>query len=251
MARTVMDAAYILQAIAGVDARDNYTSAIPNNGVLPNYVAACNFTSLDGAKFGVPYNALELYQEYYGDAATPVVAAFNTMLKLLTNAGATIVESNFTALAEWAASGNESIVLEADFKVNLKTYLSELTYNPNDIHNLKQLRAFTEKFPAEDFSPTSRDVGVWNSSISLPYDNTSPKFWKAYQADQYLGGEGGLLGAIERGNLDAVLLPTQFAPGFAAIVGAPVVTVPMGFYPANTTVVTNDFGLVEIAPNIP
>ena len=39
---------------------------------------------------------------------------------------------------------------------------------------------------------------------------------------------------------------------FAAIVGAPVVTVPLGFYPANTTVVMNGFGnLVAQGPNIP
>lgn len=109
--------------------------------------------------------------------------------------------------------------MDADFRQNLKTYLSELTYNPNDIHDLRDLRAFTESFPAEDWSPTSRDVGVWNQSLAL-FEQDTPRFWQAYQDDLYLGGEGTLFGAIDRNNLDAVLLPTGFSSGFAAIVGA-------------------------------
>lgn len=61
MARTVKDAAYLLQAIAGRDPLDNYTSAAPEP--LPDYVAACEFDSLKGTRIGVPRNAVAAYLE--------------------------------------------------------------------------------------------------------------------------------------------------------------------------------------------
>lgn len=48
------------------------------------------------------------------------------------------------------------------------------------------------------------------------------------------------------------MLPTDFSPGLPALVGTPVITVPLGFYPSNTTVTRNERGtLIEMAPNIP
>lgn len=92
IARTVRDAAALLQVIAGQDiSNDNYTSEAPNP--LPDYVAACNFSALQGARLGVPYNALALYEQDYPDIAGPVLATFNKMLGLMKAAGATIVVS--------------------------------------------------------------------------------------------------------------------------------------------------------------
>lgn len=61
MARTVKDAAYLLQAIAGRDPLDNYTSAAP--ATLPDYVAACKFDSLRGVRLGVPRNVVAAYRD--------------------------------------------------------------------------------------------------------------------------------------------------------------------------------------------
>lgn len=58
MARTVKDAAYLLQAIAGADSHDNYTSAIPNNGTIPDYLAACDYSAFSGARIGVAWNGI-------------------------------------------------------------------------------------------------------------------------------------------------------------------------------------------------
>lgn len=247
MARTVKDAAYILQAIAGTDSHDNYTSAIPNNGTLPDYVAACNYSAFSGARIGVARNVLEIWADY----TTPnVVAAFYEAVSEIEKAGATIVDANFTAFAEWQTDNNETLVLNADFLVNLATYFSELTYNPYGIENLAEERNFTHNFKQEDWP--NRDTKVWDGALEQAWNNTSPKFWPAYQANLFYGGPGGILGALERTNTDAVLLPTQLSPSIPALVGSPVVTVPMGFYPANTTVVLNSRKtLVESAPNIP
>lgn len=55
MARTVRDAAAVLQAIAGYDPKDNYTSVIPH---IPGYVSACKANALHGARIGIPWNVI-------------------------------------------------------------------------------------------------------------------------------------------------------------------------------------------------
>lgn len=249
MARTVKDAAYILQAIAGVDPYDNYTLAIPNNGTLPDYVAACNFSALRGARIGIAENIIELFSD---PTYAPELAAFRGAVSTVRAAGATIVDNtNFTALDEWAQSTNETLVLDADFIVDLQKYLAGLTYNPNNVTDLASLRLYTHANPLEDWP--DRDTAVWDYALfNQTWNNTDPRFWAAYQADLYLGGEGGILGALQRNNLDAIMLPTSLSPGLPALVGSPVVTVPMGFYPANASVVMNTRGdLVDTGPNVP
>jgi amidase len=247
MARTVKDAAYILQAIAGVDAADNYTSAIPNNGTIPDYVSACNFFALSGARIGIPKNVLALSV----DPSGPEYAAYQKAVGVLRAAGAAVVESNFTAAAEFLASSTETAVLNADFIVNLASYLAQLTFNPNKVTSLADVRNFTRSFALEDYP--DRDTAIWDVALDTQkWNNTDPRFWAAYQKDLYYGGDGGLLGAISRNNLDAVILPTTYASSWAAIVGAPIVTVPLGFYPPNATVTLNSRGdLVDTGPNVP
>lgn len=249
MMRTVKDAAYLLQAIAGVDSYDNYTSAIPNNGTLPDYVAACNYSALSGAQIGIPRNVIELFSD---NTTTPQTDAFAVAIGVLTGAGAIIVDNaNFTNATDFLNSTSETLVLNADFIVNLATYLAELTYNPNNITSLAEERNFTQADPLEDYP--DRDTAIWDDALfTQGWNNTDPRFWAAYQQDLFFGGEGGLLGTLERENLDAVILPTNFASSWAAIVGAPIVTVPLGFYPANATVTYNSRGdLVESSPNFP
>ena len=87
MARTVKDAASLLQVVAGPDPNDNYTSAIPNGGAIPDYVAACNPNSLQGAKFGVPRNVIDVFSS---DDSGPVLEAFESFLTIIRDAGATV-----------------------------------------------------------------------------------------------------------------------------------------------------------------
>lgn len=248
MARNVKDAAYILKAIAGYDQYDNYTSAIPDGGEIPDYVAACNYSALYGARIGIPRNVLALSAS---NQSAPILSAFADAVSVLANAGSTIVDNaNFTAAAEFLNSTSEGEVLNADFIVNLAAYLAELTTNPNDVTSLAEVRAFTQSFALEDYP--DRDTAIWDEALDQQgWNNTDPRFWASYTQDIYFGGEGGLLGTLEREQLDAVVLPTDFASSWAAIVGAPIVTVPLGFYPSNTTVARNRRGLVTRGPNVP
>lgn len=248
MARTVRDASYLLQAIAGKDPNDNYTLAQPFESP-PDYVGALNYSSLRGKRIGIPRNVITQEE---GDG--PVLAAFEQAIQTVRRAGATILDNvNITAYAlDQYLNGNASeIVLDADFVTDLpENYLSKLVTNPNNVHNLVDVRNFTQKFPPEDYP--DRDTGVWDESLALGFNNTSPQFWAAYQNNLEVAGPQGILGLLANYSLDALILPTDFSPGLPALVGTPVVTVPMGFYSANTTVIRNKRGtLVETGPNIP
>lgn len=248
MTRSVKDAAYILSAIAGVDANDNYTLASPFvNSSLPDYVGACDYNSLAGKRIGVARNVLEIWGQY---TDAPVLDAFETAVQQIEAAGAEIVDANFTAFDAWQSDGNGTLVLNADFLVNLATYFGELTVNPYGIETLAEERAFTRNFSLEAYP--SRDTAVWDGALKQGWNNTDPRFWPAYQANLFYGGPGGVLGALERSNVSAVLLPTQLSPSVPALVGSPVVTVPMGFYPPDWNVTLNARGnLVASGPRVP
>ncbi|EXJ65156.1 hypothetical protein A1O7_01496 [Cladophialophora yegresii CBS 114405] len=247
MARTVKDAAYVLAAIAGKSPYDNYTDAIPFD-TIPDYVAACNFSALSGKRIGVPRNLIDLS---YDSSAAPIVPAFNAALDVLRAAGAIIVDNtNFTGYDALNEGDYSSIVLEADFVTDLPKYLSQLSYNPNKVYDLEDVRNFTHMFPLEDWP--ERDTLIWDSALELGYDNTSPEFWSNYTMNRYLAGPLGVTGALANYSLDALVVPTEFSPNFPALIGSPVITVPLGAFPADTEITPNGFGnLNATAPNLP
>lgn len=245
MTRTVKDAAIILQAIAGVDPYDNYTSAIPNDGVIPNYVSACQPLALAGARIGISRNVIELR------AVKTQTPAFEQAVSVLKAAGATIIDNiDFPSAAEFLDSGVKDLVIQADFPVNLASYLSQLTENPNNVTTLAEVRDFTRSSSNEEFP--GRDTALWDRILfEQGWDNTDPRFEDAYRRALYYNGEGGVLGAIERLHLDAVIAPSDGTHTFAAGVGAPVITVPLGFSAPDAAVVKNSRDLVIAGPNLP
>ena len=249
MARSVRDAATVLQAIAGPDPNDNYTSAIPNNGTIPDYVAACNSSSLQGKRIGIPRNLIT-----FALPTDAVSIAFAAAIQIVTDLGATIVDNaDIPEFALNVLKGNTpAIVLGADFVTNLpKNYLSQLSVNPNDIHSLSDVEAFTRVTEAEDYP--NRDVATWDTALYLGYNNTDPRFWAAYQTNLLAGGSQGILGVLQNNSLDALMLPTTDAHPLPGIVGTPVITVPLGFYPSNQPVIWSypRANLIETGPNIP
>ena len=251
MARNVKDAAYLLSAIAGPDPNDNYTSAIPFN-TTPDYVAACDYWALSGKRIGVPRNLIDLSDDA---TAAPIVPVFNAALDVLRAAGATIVDNITLPGYEPLNEGNtENNVLGYDFLTDLvKEYTSKLVTNPNNITSVAALQSFTQNFSLEDWP--ERDTLVWTGDLALPnaaLGNTAPEFWSNYTFNLYNAGLLGITGALTNYSLDALVLPTEFSPNFPALIGSPVVTVPLGVYPSNTTVMKNGFGnLVAISPNLP
>ena len=248
LARSVKDAAYLLSAIAGVDPKDNYTSAIPFKGKLPDYVAACKDTGLQGKRLGVPRNLLPPSHEADDH---PSLTMFNSTLELLRSAGAIIVDDIYIPGFKKSTGPEYPKVLGADFVANLATgYLQKLATNPHKITSLAELQDFTRHFPPERYP--ERDTDLWASALGLGFNNTSPEFWKYYTQQLHYAGPLGILGALKNHSLDAIVVPTDFVSSLPAIVGSPIITVPLGKAPAGTPVLQNGFGnLNTSAPNAP
>ncbi|OJJ50797.1 hypothetical protein ASPZODRAFT_21316 [Penicilliopsis zonata CBS 506.65] len=248
MARTVRDAASLLQVIAAQDLRDNYTLASPFADGFPDYVAACkNASGLQGKRIGIPHNVLDYWSS--SSQYTPAIAAFEQAVIEIAAAGATIIDSaNFTAYTEYVTSSVPEAVISADFITDLATYLSQLKTNPNELYSLADVRDFTRQFPAEEYP--LRNTALWDAALAQGFNNTSPQWWPLYQEMLAMGIEGGVPGALDRDNLDAVILPTAFAPDMPALAGTPAITVPLGAMPDGTPVVVTE-GMVEAAPGVP
>ena len=180
-----------------------------------------------------------------------MIAAFNAALDTLRAAGATVVDNvTLPGLEAVFSSSFELTVLEADFITNLKGYTSKLTRNPNNITDVASLQAFTRSLAPELFP--ERDTNIWQQSLDLGHGNESPLFWGNLSAQLELAGPQGLTGALANLSLDALAAPTTVSSTIPAMLGAPVITVPLGKLPANTTVERNRFGnLNATAPNLP
>lgn len=248
MARTVKDAAAILTAIAGFDPNDNYTSAIPSNQGMPNYVEACQLNALQGKRIGVPRNYMNLTSRPH---VAPVLPVFNAALDTLREAGATIVDNITLPGYDVLAGANfETVVFQADFSTNLATYLSKLVTNPYHLQTISDIHEFTRTFPIEEY--LRRDTVLWDKVIELGFGNDAPEFWSNYTAGLFYAGPLGITGALQNFSLDALVVPTAFSSYLPALLGTPVVTVPLGKYPENTPVRSNGFGdLNATAPNVP
>ncbi|RPD60677.1 amidase signature enzyme [Lentinus tigrinus ALCF2SS1-7] len=224
MARSVTDAAVILSVIAGPDPRDNFTLAQPP--VVPDYTTALKKDALRGARLGVP-------RRFFDGVNSDVVAAFNTSLDTMRGLGATIVDpADFPDFDEFVASNNETIVLNVDFKVDVNKYISELVEVPTGVKDLADLIAFNIAHANEELVPP-----FWtDQSQFITSENTTvdQAFFDAVAADKDLGATRGIDATLQTFNLDAILLPTDVSSTPAAIAGYPIVTVPLGFLPADT-----------------
>ncbi|KAI0357728.1 amidase signature enzyme [Trametes cingulata] len=224
MARSVADAATILSIIAGRDPRDNFTLAQPL--VVPDYTKALNVHALRGARLGVPRKFVALLDDVR-------VAAFNASLATLRRLGATVVDpADFPDSEELLASNNETVVLSTDFKVDVERYIAGLVEVPTGVKTLADLIAFNIAHADEELVPP-----FWtDQSQFIASENTTvdQAFFDALAADKDLGQTRGIDGALRAFKLDALLLPTDIASSPAAIAGFPIVTVPLGFLPADT-----------------
>ncbi|KAL8837505.1 MAG: hypothetical protein Q9170_002498 [Blastenia crenularia] len=245
--RTVKDAAYMLTAITGRNTYDNWTSIQPYE-VTPNYVKSCNHLGLKGARVGIPRNGIDFHSD---ESTRPIMTAFEKAVQTVRDAGARVIEeANFSSYDAPAFARNSSIVLDTDFVAGLSDYLSQLAVNPNGVYSLSDLARFTRSHPQEQYP--DRDTYVWDRQLSRNISNSSPESWAAYQANLFMGGEQGVVGALDRHKLDALIMPTFASFHLPAIAGLPIISVPLGFYPPQTPLRMNaKKTMVSVAPNIP
>ncbi|VDB86848.1 unnamed protein product [Peniophora sp. CBMAI 1063] len=240
MARSVADAAAILTVIAGRDPLDNFTLAQPAH--VPDFTKALVPNGLRGVRLGVP--------RLFGSNDQNIMAAFNASIRIIRALGATVIDpAEFPDAEELLASNNETIVLDTDFKVDVKNYIDGLLEVPTNVTDLADLIAFNIAHASEELVPPF----FTDQSEFIESENTTvdAAFFAALAADADLGRTRGIDGTLKKFNLDAILLPTDgFTSGPAAIAGYPIVTVPLGFQPDNVTASAAN-PVIERAPGLP
>jgi amidase len=231
MARTVRDAALLLEAMAGADPRDETTGRRPAS-FPTDLTATLDPNGLRGARIGVCRKLL---------GSNPRVhALFESAFKVMKEAGATVVDP-----ADMPSTGKfgdaELTVLLYDFKADLNAYLAELGAGA-PATSLADLIAFNT-------SNRDREMPFFDQELFEMAQAKGPLTDKAYRDAlakcRRLARAEGIDAAMTKNKLDAlVCLPTGVpwlidhangdydtggSTSAAAIAGYPNVTVPLGY----------------------
>ena len=255
-ARTVADAVAVLNAIAQrkPDPRDPATSTSPlgQSGearptIPADYTAFLNPGGLNGARIGVAreFEGFSPHQD----------AVFETALSVISSAGATLVDVTFPHFQDIFAGVPEFVVLLFDFQIDLKNYLATRTGVPLAGKDLAGAIAYNQNNAALEMPFFGQEIFELAATFSTDPNAIQPGFGMSYNqalaADKVFGATEGIdfilspAGNSSGRQLDAVVAPTgnpawptdlinadHFVIGSSsppAIVGYPIINVPMGF----------------------
>lgn len=239
MARCVADAAALLGVLTGVDPRDPATAASAGKS-LRYYTQFLDAKGLVGARIGV---ARQVYTGYHA----PTDALFEEALQTLRHAGAEIIDPADLATAKEIKAGDGELhVLLYEFKRDLAAYLATRVASPASSNlpiprTLADLIAFNNAHREEELPLFDQST----FEASETFDLSEANYLQTLADNRRLAGRDGIDATLERYDLDAIVAPTgapawQIAPkkldkflgdcaSPAAMVGYPLVTVPMGF----------------------
>ncbi|KAI0062493.1 amidase signature enzyme [Artomyces pyxidatus] len=221
MARTVADAAAVLTVISEPMEKDTHG----HPGKAADWCAALRRDALRGVRLGVP-------RKLQGDDAA-IVAEFDKALAIIRDLGATIVDpADLPDTDELFASRakNESIVLHADFKVELEQYLQSLEHVPTGVRTLADVIAFDRAHPDQELTPPFHT----SQSDFIHAENSArdDAYFAALIDNLDMGRARGIDAALSEFNLDALVCPTDgLITDVTGVSGYPIITVPLGFQP--------------------
>jgi amidase len=231
--RTVADAAAVLGALVGVDARDPATQASAGHAQT-DYVRHLELNGLRGARIGIP-------REGYFGYSPKADAVVNQAIDVLRNGGAVIVDPvkipNFDRAALSAA---ELTVLLYEFKAGVNSYLSSVAPGAH-VRTLDDVIEFNKRNPLENLPYFGQELLV---RAQAKGDLTEAEYLEALEKCRRLAGKEGIDAVMDEQQLDALVAPTttpawpvdlvngdQFrgsSAKSAALVGYPLVSVPAG-----------------------
>jgi amidase len=232
MARTVEDAAILLEALAAADSRDSATT----DGSRPAQLAlraSLDPNGLRGARIGVARAKFFGYNDVTDRIAN---AAIERMKQL----GAVIVDPADIPNAG-TYDDSELEVLLYEFKADLNAYLGALGAAAK-VHSLSDVIAFNE-------ANRAREMPYFGQDVMLEAQKKGPLTDKAYRdavaRSARLSRKEGIDAVMDRLQLDALVAPTLSPPWTidlvngdhfvgasttpAAVAGYPTVTVPAGY----------------------
>jgi amidase len=230
MTRSVADAAILLGAMTGVDARDAATAG-SRGKASPDYTRFLDPAGLKGARIGV---ARDFFG--YNDRLDRVVEEAIAAMK---NAGAVVVDPVKIAHHD-KLNDAELTILLYEFKAGLDAYLAALGPAAS-VHSMRELIAYNERNAAREM-PYFGQERLVEAQKKGPL--TDAAYRKAVAKIRKLSRAEGIDATIARHRLDAIVAPTG-APAWptdyingdhefgcsqaAAVAGYPHITVPGGF----------------------
>ncbi|KAH7055911.1 glutamyl-tRNA amidotransferase subunit A [Macrophomina phaseolina] len=248
--KTVRDAVYALDAIYGVDQRDNYTLAQQGKTPAGGYAQfLTNRFALANATFGIPWAS---FWQYAPSEQIPVLLS---ILDILHAHGATIINGTEIPSRDKTISPdgwdwdygstrgypNESeyTVVKVDFYNNIKTYLSEVENTP--IRSLEDIVQYNyANDGTEGGNPWPLGIPAFYSGQDGFLASLETKgvrdatYWQALAFVQRATREDGIDGALQdrngRRRVDALLVPPDVGQTYqiAAQAGYPMITLPAG-----------------------
>jgi amidase len=231
MCRTVADAAALLGALTGIEARDRATNA-SRGKALTDYTRFLDVNGLKGARIGVA-------RKFFG-FSDKVDKLMNEAIEVMKRQGATIIDP-----AEVPNTGRyddtELEVLLYELKAGLNAYLASLGAEA-PVKSLKEIIDYNEKNRLTEMPYFGQEHFI-KAQEKGPL--TDKAYLRALAKNHRLSRAGGIDAVMNKHRLDAVVAPTggtpwvtdlvngdHFSGGFstaAAVAGYPHITVPAGY----------------------
>ena len=230
MARTVRDAAILLNALAGVDPRDSTTAASTGKAAT-DYTQFLDPRGLRGARIGVA-------RKYFG-FSDAVDRLMNDLIEEMKRQGAEMIDP-----ADLPTHGKfnetEFTVLLYELKADLNAYLAG---RPGAPQSLKEIIDFNDRNRDKEMPYFGQDVFI-KAEAKGPL--SSKEYVDALEANHRLSQKEGIDAVMDEHQLDAIMVPTA-GPAWptdwvngdssagagssnaAAVAGYPNITVPAGF----------------------
>ncbi|NOV02576.1 amidase family protein [Paenibacillus planticolens] len=215
MSRTVTDAALMLGALTGVDARDPLSLASEGVCRPSDYITFLDAKSLQGARIGIP-------RWFYKGLSEEARLIAEKAIGTLREQGAVVIDpvSLPCEQAEWNYE-----VLRYEFKKDLNDYLSKLDASV-PVHTLQEVIAFNSE-NAEKALVYGQNTLIWSDETSGTL--TEEEYLHNLAAYQELTRARGIDHVLAEHQLDALLFPGDEGYDIAARAGYPLLNVPAGY----------------------
>ncbi|XP_028759688.1 probable amidase At4g34880 [Neltuma alba] len=215
--RTVSDAAYVLEAIAGVDVRDKATIKASKYVPKGGYTQFLRKDGLRGKRIGI-------VRYYYKFNGTSLQKTYEQHLKTLRQQGAVLIDNleidNVEIIKD---AGYEFTALHAEFKIALNSYLKALVNSP--VKTLADVIHYNNK--RADLEKTDK----YSQDVMLAAQKTNGIGKKERAALLVLAwlSKNGIEKVMKVNKLDAVVTSGFDFATVLAIGGYPGITVPAGY----------------------
>ena len=230
MARTVTDAALVLNAIAGYDPKDPATLPLKDRPSI-DYTRFLKADSLQGVRIGV--------MRHFAGFHEKVDALFEQALAALRARGAVLVDPADIPTADKLDS-DEQVVLQYELKDGLNRYLA--TRQGAGPRTLADLIAYNQQHVATEMPYFGQELFTQSNARGPLTDRA---YVEAHARAKKLAGPEGIDAALAKDHLDVLVAPTMGAAWAidlingdhflgggvsspSAVAGYPHVTVPMG-----------------------